>query len=63
MALREVTVEVLTKATVKVIAENGLEAVEKAKTFVLHGNVVPMIVSWDILDVQPVKDGNNETLG
>ena len=56
MALREVTVEVLTKATVKVIAESGPEAVEKAKTFVLHGNVVPMIVNWDILDVQPVSE-------
>jgi hypothetical protein len=56
MALREVTVEVFTKATVKVIAESGTEAVEKAKTFVLYGNVVPMIVNWDIIDVQPVKE-------
>ena len=56
MALREVTVEVISKATVKVIAENGPEAVEKAKIFVLHGNAVPMIVNWDIIDVQPVKE-------
>ncbi len=54
MALREVTVEVFTKATVKVIAENGTEAIEKAKAYVVNGNVVPMITDWTILDVKEI---------
>jgi hypothetical protein len=56
MALREVTVEVEAKFTVKVLTDNGREAVNKAKEAVLSGSATPEITDWVIIDVKPINE-------
>ena len=57
MAEREVTVEITATYITKVIADNALEAQEKATNLVLLGTITPNEINTVvILDVQPTKE-------